>query len=62
MKMLLVAILLHFSKPKAMNNCNATKELLEINIEDVNNHLPAKIIDFGPSTVEKTSQNLQFRN
>ena len=45
-----------------MNNCNATKELLEINIEDVNNHLPAKIIDFGPSAVEKTSQNLQFRN
>ena len=55
MKRLLVTIPLQFIKPKVMNNCNATKELFEINIEDVNNHLPAKSDDFGPSAVEETS-------
>ena len=44
-----------------MNNAT-TKELLGINIEDVNNHHPAKRIDFGSSAVEEASENFQFRN
>ena len=44
-----------------MNNAT-TKELLGINIEDVNNHHPAKRIDFGSSAMEEASQNFQFRN
>ena len=46
-----------------MNNCNATKELLDIDIEYVNNnHLSAKSIAFGSSAVEETSQVFQFCN
>ena len=61
MKMLFGTILLQFIKPEVADNCKLTKELLEINVEYMNIHLPAKSIDFGPSAV-KRQVKFQFHN
>lgn len=49
MKLLLVSVLFRFIKPEVVNRCKVTKDLLEIDVEDKNNQLPAKDIDFGSS-------------
>lgn len=53
---------MQFIKPEVQNGSKATKELLEINVEDVNNQLPAKSIDFRSSAMEKARQDFQFLN